>query len=477
MDRRKFSLSLMSAAVLAGCGGGGDGLPQVEPPVPAPPPGPVPPAGPELATPTALPPTTVFARTGTATDGDGSQVGPGQSNTFDLDRDFSIYDGGDDQFDGALHLSVTVGNATLAFPDDQTYAELTAHGPELGAADGVVAASITSDPAWLQSGNASAALPFGPDTRLQQTLNLGPAAGHGLDLSWSGWTDARQYNFDEPSYFQVVVRDAGGALLATLYREENQSVLTGAWGTASLTAFAGQTVTLSFEQRSPSGEASVIDDVSVIDADTGTEYVVNGDFESGATGWSLPVLPVAQNIASGVRTVAGLGTVQRHFFTQPDVLWGRMIDVFTNTTGADVAATITYTSYLGSSGAGVIYEVPGAPTKALATWDGERQDRDAGFVFGARTSVSFSSSTDLALNNGEYVITWTFDVTIPAGQSITLVNFAILSETDTGQTAADVTARATEVDTLAADIANNFRTNFAYQRGMTQAQLDTLKNF
>jgi hypothetical protein len=29
---------------------------------------------------------------------------------------------------------------------------------------------------------------------------------------------------------------------------------------------------------------------------------------------------------------------------------------------------------------------------------------------------------------------------------------------------------------VAADIANNFKTNFVYQRGLTQAQLDTLKN-
>jgi len=53
----------------------------------------------------------------------------------------------------------------------------------------------------------------------------------------------------------------------------------------------------------------------------------------------------------------------------------------------------------------------------------------------------------------------------------------VLTGTDTGLTATDVTARATQVDTQTADIANNFRTNFAYQRGLTQAQLDTLKNF
>jgi hypothetical protein len=52
-----------------------------------------------------------------------------------------------------------------------------------------------------------------------------------------------------------------------------------------------------------------------------------------------------------------------------------------------------------------------------------------------------------------------------------------MTATITGKTATDITARATQVDTQAADIANNFRTNFAYQRGMTQAQLDSLKNF
>jgi len=473
MDRRKFSLSLMSTAVLAGCGGGG-GAP-LEEAAPAPVPIPEVPLGPELASPTSLPPSTVFAQTGTLTDPDRNAPAPGQTNRFDLNGNFSLGDGGNDQFDDVLELSVTVGATTFDFPWDQTYAELTAHGPELGAADGVLGAFITTDAGFKINGNASAVLPIGPDSRLQQTLNLGPAAGHGLDLTWTGNVNAGWWNIDEPFHFQVVVRDTGGNLLTTLYRQD-RSGTSGTWGTASMSAYAGQTVVLSFEQRSSSWRASVIDDVSVFDATDNREYVVNGDFENGNTGWTMPVARVAQNIASGVRTVASVGSVQRHFFTQPDAMWGRMTDVITNTSGSDATATITYSNNLGSDDAGIIYATPGATTKALTTWDGASSDRDIGFVFGAATSVNFVTATGINTWDGSDDITWTFDVTVPAGGSITLVHFVILSGADTGQ-ANDINARATEVDTLAADIANNFRTKFAYQRGMTQAQLDTLVNF
>lgn len=79
--------------------------------------------------------------------------------------------------------------------------------------------------------------------------------------------------------------------------------------------------------------------------------------------------------------------------------------------------------------------------------------------------------------DGSDDINFKFNISVPAGGTVTLMSFVVMTGTDTGLTATDTTARATQVDTQAADIANNFRTNFAYQRGMTQGQLDTLKNF
>jgi hypothetical protein len=480
MDRRKFSFSLIATAVLAGCGGGGGGSGDepaaggpVEPVVPAT--GLTAP-GPELASATALPASTVFAQTLATTDTDGNQVAPGQANRFELATDFNLIDGNDDQFDGALVLTVGVAGTSYAFPSDQLYSELTALGPELTAADGVQTVGFTTDPAWVVSGTCSALMYGGPDVRLQQTLDLTSAAGNGVNLTWAGTPQASTYAFsDEPFYMQVVLRDPAGTVVSTLYRQDRNGS-SGTWGSTSLTAFAGQVVVLSFEQCAPSGN-SVIDDVSVVDATTGTEFVTNGDFEAGAAGWTVPAMRVSRNIRTGERSVPGLGTVQRTFFSQPNALWARMTDVFTNTSTAAIQASVGYATNLGSDGAGIIYDTPGAVGKALTTWDGDLSDRDIGFVFGAATGVSYVSASAIRAGDGNDNVQVGFTIDVPAGGSVTLINFVILSGADTGGTAVDATARATEVDTLAADIANNFRTNFAYQRGLTQAQLDTLKNF
>jgi hypothetical protein len=60
-----------------------------------------------------------------------------------------------------------------------------------------------------------------------------------------------------------------------------------------------------------------------------------------------------------------------------------MTDTFHNPLASSVTARLTYTSFLGSYGAGVIYPPAGAPLKALTVWDGMGKGRDAGFVFGA----------------------------------------------------------------------------------------------
>ncbi|MDP9606251.1 UNVERIFIED_ORG: hypothetical protein J2W38_006071 [Variovorax paradoxus] len=493
MDRRKFSLTMVGAAVLAGCGGGGGGssggfafpaIASAPPPAPAPAPasapapavdpGPVVPAGPEFATATALPAGAAFLQTIDATDGDG-YISPGQANIWDLNQDFSIEDGGNDQFDGALHLTVDVGGTQAPFPSDQVYAELSALGPEMGASDGVKSVTFTSDAQFLKTSGGYAFLHAGAEVRLQQTLNLASAVG-GVTLAWSGVPsqgNAGSPLADPGQYGQVVVRDTAGALLATLFRVDGSGT-TGAWGSGSLTAFAGQTVVLSFEQR-VWAQGSAIDNVSVQDANN-TEFVINGDFEAQGTGWTVTAAKLAQNVRTGVRTLNGL-EVQRTFFTQPNLLWARITDVFHNPSAATIDAVVSYDTDLGSDGGGIIYPTPGATQKALSTWDGTTGDRDIGFAFGTADSVIYTSATTLGIRDGSENVSVRFNISVPAGGTVTLMNFVVLTGTDTGLTATDITARATQADTQAADIANNFRTNFAYQRGLTQAQLDTLKNF
>jgi hypothetical protein len=283
---------------------------------------------------------------------------------------------------------------------------------------------------------------------------------------------------DPGQFGQVVVRDTAGALLATLFKVDLNGV-SGTWGSASLAAFVGQTVVLSFEQRVwVSGSA--IDNVSVKDG-ANTEFVVNGDFEAAGTGWTVSASKIVQNVRTGVRTLNGL-EVQRTFYTQPNLLWARVTDVFRNTTAAPIDAVVSYATNLGSDSLGIIYPTPGATQKALSTWDyksnsGNVGDRDVGFAFGTADVVNYRSDTALGVGAGTDDVLFQFNISVPAGGSVTLMNFLVMSGTDTGLVATDITARATEVDTQLADIANNFRTNFAYQRGLTQAQLDTVKNF
>ena len=485
MKRRNFSLTMISAAVLAGCGGDGNSIstlpaptPPEEPKTPeTPPPPPPAPAGPELATPTALPAGTAFLQSIAALDGERS-ISPGQANIWDLNEDFSIRDGGDDQFDDALMLSVDVGGQLTQFPWDQTYSELTAMGPELTDRDGVKAVSFTSDVDFLPAPGAGtyAYLHAGPEIRLQQTLNLTGASG-GINLVWGGspgYVNLGPF-YDPNQYIQVVVRDTAGTLLATLFKADSNGI-TGTWGSAPLTAFQGQTVVLSFEQRLwGTNRGMVIDNVSVKDT-TVHEFITNGDFGAGNSGWTVSTTKVAQNVRSGVRSLNGL-QVQRTFFTQPNQLWARTTDEFHNPTAAPINAVVIYETDLGSDSRGIIYPAPGSPQKGLTTWDGGSGDRDVGFAFGTADTVTYRSDTALGANQGDDELRFSFNISVPAGGTITLMNFLVLTGTDTGRTATDITAKATQVDAQVADIANNFRTNIAYQRGLTQAQLDTLKNF
>jgi hypothetical protein len=92
-------------------------------------------------------------------------------------------------------------------------------------------------------------------------------------------------------------------------------------------------------------------------------------------------------------------------------------------------------------------------------------------------STTYQSTSALNVFDGSQDVSFTFNISVPAGGTVTLINFIVLTGIATGVAATDITAKATAVDTAVADIANNFRTQFAYQRGLTQEQLDTLKNF
>jgi hypothetical protein len=417
-------------------------------------------------------PVTVFNQTIAATDGDWTPF-PGQANYWDIDSDFSLSDGYDDQCDGCLNM--TVGGTD--FPFDQDYSELTFSSPTMGSADGVIAATVTDgndSDAYVINDTYSGALGPISNARLQQTLNLTAATGT-VSLSWNDdWNlnTGNMANEPDPVY-QVVLRDTSGNLLETLFDTDGN----GTQGSADLTAYAGSSVVLSFERNGPAyADYVVVDDVSVTDGGA-VEYVTNGDFETGdLTGWTANSPSERQNMTSGVRNLEGLD-VTRSFYTVPNKKWGRWVDVFENNTGAPISTTVTYYSNLGSDNYGIIYYTPNTGNQALTTWDGGTGDRDVGFVFGNATTVDFTSDDGIGNGNGSDGITHTYDITVPAGGRVAIVNFMIMNGTDTGSTAVDITDLATDIDTEAKLIVDNFWTDGQYRAGMTQAQINAIENF
>ena len=443
-----------------------------------------PPAGPTLGTLITSPsftPVTVISQFIPCTDTDGA-VAPGMANIWDLASNFAMEDGGDDQFDAFLEL--IVGSAP--FPSDQIQSELTYYTPVMGAADGAITVSVSSDTIKNYttpiSGTYSAYLYPTGNSIMQQTIDLTAATGTvTLSFSIMGASYGGAHNWGASSYFtggpdtfRIVVRDTIGNELAGLYSVTNN--LASGTHTANLTTYVGQTIVLSFEHKGQNSPI-VIDDVTVTDG-ASTEFVTNGDFEAGSLApWTANTAAnVIQNITSGTRTLEGLD-VTRSFYTVPNKLWGRWVDVFSNSTGSDITKTITYATNLGSDTYGIIYYTPGTSNKALTSWDGEAYDRDIGWVFGNATTVTFTSASALLTHDGSDNIYTTYDITVPAGGKVAIVNFLIMSGTDTGLTAADITAKATDIDTVGAAIVAHFRKDPQYRNGMTKAQINAIVNF
>ena len=397
---------------------------------------------------------------------------PGMPNIWDISTNFNLDDGYNDQFDGALQMKV----GTTNFPWDQNYGELTLYTPVMGAADGIITAAVSNDTNTNYqpiNGYSAYLYPTG-NSILQQTINLGSASG---PVTLNCWLHGNAWNGNypgAPNKFRIVIRNTTGTELATIYSLTNSDV-NSAYN-ADLSAYSGQTIVLSFEHtghRNP----MVIDNVSVQDG-TATEFVANGDFETGTlSSWTANTVNMMTNITSGTRTLEGLD-VTRSFYTVPNMLWGRWVDVFFNPTGADITKTITYYINLGSDNYGITYYTPATSNKALTSWDGRGYDRDIGYVFGNASTVTFASATALntyATNANDIFVT--HNITVPAGGSVAIVSFLIMSGTDTGRTATDINARATKVDNAAAAIVSNFWIDRQYRRGMTQEQIDAIVNF
>ena len=488
----------------------------------------------DISAPT-LPGITIFPQTTPALDGV-PELFPGQANFWDIDPDIAQQDGFWNQFEGNLLLAIddlgVVGEEL--FPLDQSYAGLTFMTPLLTVHDGLTVATV-ADHANYAGPDLSSAIVFDPlvegtrsawlnataDSRLQQTLDLRQSSGP-LTLSWrdeflvqsGGFFDAPT---DDAPYYRVVATDLTTGDRTEIFnrpRSDRGVVETAPVSrtretrTANLSDFAGKQLVLSFELRGGHqlllnalgdvefvGSYALIDNVSLRDANN-TEFVANGGFESGLTGWVTNSVQQSQNLRAAPRTVNGL-TVTRHFYTVPNQLWARWTDVLTNNTATPVTRRVVLRTFLGSAFKGIIYLDAAINPRALTSWDGtalvDVPDRDIGLVFGSPATVFGNSLPNIAAANeginanisasaldtedGSDTIDIVHDVTIPARGQVTLVHFALMSGENTGATAIDTTARATTIDTEIAKILNNFCTDPRYRDGMTNEQLNTLRNF
>lgn len=499
-------LSAAALATLQGCGGGegggnvpvlpsiadsGSGGPGTDPA--APPPASLPAPSVELGTSTAIPGLSLLYQFIPIRETRQDYTAPGSPNQYELNRDFTTW-GGLDQWNPAMSLRIEQGGVSAVFPPNQVYAEFSYSTPEVRVPAGaafmralVSSPDLAAGTSWSGFANTSTIAWFtsSPDSRLQQTVTLPAAPSGPLLLTWQTETDGGLSEFGwipgEPHYFRVVLRETGGALIETVFDETGNSIIKGTNGVADLSAHAGRTLVISFESRTlqsaPYGYFGPgIDNVSLKDGLS--ELIVNGDFESGASGWTTNSPVTSQNVTSGARTVAGL-EVRRSVYAPIDESWGRWTDMISNPGASTMTATVTYTSTVGRAGQAFIARPAGLASGALTLWDASVPAiaRDTGLVFGNAGEVSYRSASAIGAGDGDKVIRVRYPVTLPPGGTVSIVQFLILTTSATWQTAADAAARPVEAEATATGIATNFRTDPKYRRGMTQRQLDTILNF
>lgn len=296
--------------------------------------------------------------------------------------------------------------------------------PEFGQAQGFVGVSTRNNRAVIAPGR---------NNQMLQLLDLRNATGT-ITLTWEDTVLKDEDLPGEPLDYQVLVFDSNGNE-TILFQTTTDSGNTNR--NADLTAFRGAQVVLGFRVRNSSneGEVASIDNVSVLDG-AATQFVTNGGFDGGSlNGWLDGSFPSSTNIRFANRDVDGI-TVQRYFYADPNKLWGRQMDTFTNNGAAPATFSVRYRTDLGSDDDGIIYVVPNTNNQALASFDASGDDRDIGLIFGNAQNLTFLSDDGVPANgNGDEEIDWFYNnVTLQPGQTIVMVHFAIMTGNDTSQT-------------------------------------------
>lgn len=423
---------------------------------------------------------------------------PGTRSFWDLGRGFALQNGGDDQFvfPGAmqLHLGVPATPPTadslpgdflpevVPFPFDQSLGELAFTTP-LVARDAAQLASVVASANVLLGHEVVLAGSFGlptaggaaAGTRLAQAVDL-TAAAPPLTLGWTHHGLLLDGTIPgAATAWRVVVRDTASGNELVAYA--GNVVANGPVAPVDVSAMAGKRVSVLFELRGSPRSFMAVDQVSLTAG--GNELLVNGGFEGGGLApWSVSAPDQPCQVVSGKRTVQGL-VVERRVFARPDRRWARFVDRFQNPGTTTVTTQASYLHELGALGDAVVQ--PSAGQKALSAWDGSGFSparRDLAVVFGTTTlPVAFRSATAIGLGDGSSGVWTRFPLSVPPGQTRVVVQFVVLAESRTGDTAASVAARSVLADQEAAAVVGNFWSDPAYREAMTPEDQGVLVNF
>jgi Bacterial Ig-like domain/Stigma-specific protein, Stig1 len=384
--------------------------------------------------------------------------------TWDFDERGVIGDGGGDRYDDMWEIQVynEETDTTSSFPSCDA-SEISFDTPHVFNPSFIITDRI--DNGGTYSCDMGAA---GGESLVWQEVTLS-ATAVSLNLS----VDYRLYlntqALMEVGYTISVEDISGGTGETIVVSATSLDNMETNWQTTNfnMLPWAGETVRIKFHTIGGvyhySGRGVHLDNVSIID-DQATEYIVNGDFETGdGTGWNgiKYLIPREINYAPTAK-VADIGVTRSIYASYDPGSWARYLDTYTNDGTESATIEIAYYGDLGSDGYGVIYQY--ADGRAFLEYD-EDGDPPLGVIPGNTSTVSIPSYS-------EYWMV-TYDLIIAPGESKSILAFHLAGDAiDYGPNP--------YMMTLSEDITNsvdNLGSGSPYLDGVSITEFNTISNW